>query len=182
MRIGVYCSVASALPEKWIADARTFGVWIGKHGIELVYGGVNAGLMATIADAAKSAGSKIVGVVPVRRFDCEWPHNDIRIPAADLCERKNTILMLSDAFVVFPGGYGTLDELISTFAHLNFTEQHKPLIVYNADGIFDPFMQQLNLFVEYGLMKAEALGLLQTVRTVDELTETLEAIQKKGKK
>ena len=182
MRIGVYCSAASQLPEKWVSDARKFGVWMGRHNIELVYGGVDAGLMAIIAQSAKTAGSKIVGVVPVRRFDCEWPQNDVRIPASDLCERKKTIMMLSDAFVVFPGGYGTLDELIGTFAHLNFTEQHKPLLVYNADGIFTPFIEQLRLFAERGLMKPEALQLIQTVATVDELTEALEATLKKKKK
>lgn len=168
MKIAVYCSSASNLPAAWQEDAGSLGRWIGSHGHQLVYGGVHAGLMATVAQAVKDAGGTVVGVVPVRRLDMASHLIDVRVPAADLCERKSAMQTLADAFVVLPGGYGTLDEFIGTFAHLNFTECHRPVIVLNSDGIFTPTVEQLRLFVERGVMAPERLDILHIASTVEE--------------
>lgn len=178
MKIAVYCSAASQLPQEWIDDARTLGTWIGTHNAQLIYGGVEAGLMTVVATAAKEAGGRIVGVVPVRRLDKASPLADIKISAADLCERKSAMQMLADTFVVLPGGYGTLDELISTFAQINFTDRGLPIILCNTDGLFDPVLAQLALFVERGLMDAGCMDVLHVARSIEELTAILDGIEK----
>ena len=178
MKIAVYCSAASQLPQEWIADAQALGSWIGKHNAQLIYGGVEAGLMTVVATAAKEAGGHIVGVVPVRRLDNASMLADVRISATDLCERKSAMQMLADVFVVLPGGYGTLDELVSTFSQINFTCRNLPIVVYNADGLFDPVLAQFALFVERGLMDAKCMDILHVARSIDELSAILEGLYK----
>lgn len=166
MRVVVYCSAAEALPDHWREGAAAIGRWIGERGATLVYGGVNAGLMTETAAAARAAGARIVGVVPVRRSNMASPLNDIQISVADLNERKATMELLGDVFVVLPGGYGTLDELASTFAYINFTKQiGKHIVIYNPDGIFDPLMTQLDLMAEAGLMRPASRDVIITTAT-----------------
>lgn len=178
MKIAVYCSAASDLPQKWIDGATAVGKWIGDHGAQLVYGGVAAGLMTAVAQAAKDAGAKIVGVVPVGRLDKASDLIDIKLTAPDLCERKSAMQLLADIFVILPGGCGTLDEFVSTFAHLNFTLHNKPIIVFNDDGLFSPVLEQLRLFTEKGLMKKECMRLLHVAHTIDELMQLLDETSK----
>lgn len=123
LTIAVYCSAAAGLPEHWQEGARVAGRWIGQHGATLVYGGVDAGLMTVVARTARDNGARVVGVVPTRRREWSSPYNDIVVPTSDLNERKGTMQLLADAFVVLPGGYGTLDEFSTSFSYINFNEQ-----------------------------------------------------------
>lgn len=173
--IAVFCSAADGLPRQWIETASALGRWIGRHGAVLVYGGVEAGLMKTVAEAAKPAGARIVGIVPARRRTAASPLNDIVIPATDLNNRKAAMSHLSDVFVILPGGYGTLDELMTAFAYINFTDQQsKRIILYNPDGLYDGIIAQLDKFVSAGLMRPRCLDCLTAVTTTDSLLTQLE--------
>lgn len=177
MRVVVYCSSAESLPESWREGASAVGRWIGEHGATLVYGGVNAGLMTETASAARAAGARIVGIVPARRCNMVSPLNDIQISVADLNERKATMELLGDVFVVLPGGYGTLDELASTFAYINFTNQiGKHIVIYNPDGIFDPLMTQLDIMAEAGLMKPASSDVIIATSTPAQTTAQLDRL------
>jgi len=163
------------LPEYWQEGARAVGTWIGKNKFQLVYGGVDAGLMCVAARACKNAGGTVVGIVPTRRANLASPFNDVRVPTADLNDRKGVMQLLSDTFVVLPGGYGTLDEFAASFGYINFTmRRDKRVILFNPDGIFDPLLAQLDRFVERGLMTPAPLKVLVVATTVEELIEALE--------
>ncbi len=172
-RIAVYCSARENLPQNWVEAARTLGQWIGSRGATLVYGGVNAGLMTIVANAAKNAGAKVVGVIPARLRARVCPANDMKLTTGSLDERKRTMDILSDIFVVLPGGYGTLDEFATTFSYLNFTRQPRPIVLANLDGIFDPLLEQLNLMCRHGLIDPEAMTILHVCRTIEEVESTL---------
>lgn len=174
MRIAVYCSASANLPRQWKDDARALGRWIGSVGGELVYGGVEAGLMKEVAEAARAAGAATVGVVPSRRLDRADRRLDVMIRTSDLVERKRIMLNLADVFVALPGGYGTLDEVASTFAHQSFTGRQAPVILLNADGIFTHLVEQYRTFAERGLMRGEALNGLRVAQSVEEVIEYLE--------
>lgn len=181
MKIAVYCSAARNLPEHWIKAAEDVGVWIGRHGAELVYGGVDAGLMTVVAKSTKKHGGRVTGVVPVLRFDQECRYNDVRIPTADLASRKRVLQLLGDVFVVLPGGYGTLDEFISTFAHISFTGLEQPIILFNDGGLFDPTLAQLRLFEERGVMRHGLLDKIIVVGSGQELIRALDRCAEKIK-
>ena len=175
--IAVYCSAVDGLPEHWQEGARVTGRWIGRHGAMLVYGGVEAGLMTIVARETKECGGRVVGVVPSRRRDWSSPYNDIVVPTSDLNERKGTMQLLADAFVVLPGGYGTLDEFSTSFSYINFSEQPgKHIIIFNPDGLYDPLLEQLRRMVDAGLLRAEAMNVLRVVTEPAGIADALDQI------
>lgn len=177
MRVVVYCSSAESLPEHWREGAAAVGRWIGERGATMVYGGVDAGLMTETATAAHEAGAKIVGVVPVRRSKMASQINNIEITVADLNERKSAMELLGDVFVVLPGGYGTLDEFMSTFAYINFTKQtDKYIVIYNPDGIFDAILTQFDAMAAAGLLDSSLLSVLKTASTPSETVAQLDRL------
>lgn len=178
--IAVYCSAAAGLPESWIAAAERLGRWIAETGSTLVYGGVDAGLMRVTANAAKSASpeTRIVGVVPALRKSQASPANDVVIPAETLHDRKKKMIDLADVFVALPGGYGTLDEIASTLADLRFNSvAAKRIIILNLDGIYDPFVAQLRLIADKGLMNPDAFATLEVADSTDKMITLLDNIR-----
>lgn len=175
IKVVVYCSSVEDLPQHWQDGATVTGQWIGRHGGQLIYGGVNSGLMRLTAMAAKDAGANVVGIVPARRRSQASPLNDTVVPTSDLNDRKGVMQMLGDIFVILPGGYGTLDEFTTSFSYLNFTRAKRPMIIYNADGIFDPLLAQLNLMADNALMPRENLDILTVVYNTEDLVKALDA-------
>lgn len=175
MKIGVFCSSHSDLPKAWTEAADTLGRTIGSAGSTLVYGGVNAGLMAVIAHAVKESSGRVAGVVPVIRREVTSPLNDVTIPCADLASRKQIMNSVSDMFVCLPGGYGTLDELFSAYAQIRFTGRHKPIVVYSPDGVYDHLRLLMDNITALGLMDRDPdmADILTTVTTADELSRTV---------
>lgn len=173
LRVATYCSAREGLPEAWVHAARSLGKWIGEHGATLVYGGVDAGLMHHVAMEAKAFGAEVVGVFPARLRDRVCPANDLKLTTGSLDERKRVIDILSDVFVVLPGGYGTLDEFATTFSYLNFTRQPRPVVIVNLNGLYDHLLAQLNVMVEAGLLVPEAMEILHVATSEQELAQIL---------
>lgn len=153
MRTAVYCSSKDTVPQSYRDDATIIGRYVAQLGSTLVYGGLDLGMMKVVARAAKDAGGRVVGIVPIMRKKYINPINDENVLALDLNDRKAKMELLSDIFVVLPGGYGTLDEMISTFSFLTFTvDKQKPIIVLNTDGLYDHTIAQLQLMCDRELM------------------------------
>ena len=144
MKIVVYCSSQGGLDEKYQQLAHELGTWIGQHGHTLLYGGSNAGLMHITASAVHEAGGHVTGVIPEmfrHRLD---PVCDDAVHTANLGDRKQYIIEHGDAFVVMPGGIGTLDEWMSTLAVMTIgNDDPRPIIVANIDGLYDATIRQL---------------------------------------
>lgn len=180
MKIALYCSAKNNLPDQWQQCAIQLGHWIAQHGHTLVYGGVDAGLMAIAAQATAQQGGHIVGVVPRRRADRVCRFNSETIHTADLSDRKRIMMLLSDIFVVLPGGYGTLDELATTFSHIWFTyATSKHIVIVNIDGIFSPLLDQLRLMAKHGLANAKMMKFISVVDSADQLIEELNRLTTK---
>ena len=175
--VAVYCSAVNDLPEHWQEGARVTGRWIGGRKATLVYGGVGAGLMTEVARSTHEAGGRVVGVVPTRRREWASEYNDIVVPTSDLNERKGTMQLLADAFVVLPGGYGTLDEFSTSFSYINFTDQpDKHIVLYNPDGLYDPLLEQLRRMVDARLLRPMALDILTVVTEPGGIAQALDTI------
>ena len=144
MNIVVYCSSQEGLEEKYQRLASELGLWIGRHGHTLLYGGSNAGLMHITASATHQAGGHVTGVIPEMfrlRLD---PVCDDAVHTANLGDRKQYMIEHGDAFVVLPGGIGTLDEWMSTLAVMTIgNDDPRPIVVANLDGLYDATIQQL---------------------------------------
>ena len=111
--ITIYCSSSSDLADVYYRAGADLGAAIARHGWALVYGGNRIGLMATVADAARAAGGKVVGITPQLMVDhgIGDDHCDELVVTAGMRERKALLEQRGDAFIALPGGLGTFEEL-----------------------------------------------------------------------
>ena len=200
MNIAVFCGSSMPRNNKIISDSRELGRRIAQEGHTLVYGGSNLGLMGVVSGAALEAGGRVVGVIPNLFSDDIIRSQTVTelVRVGSMAERKEHILALCDAFIALPGGIGTIDEVSEVMVmnqlglvrdRSGANHQHwqrvldgsfrpKPMILLNIDGYFDPFLEQLRLIKEEGLMRSDA-GLV-SVESVDAIIELLAAPQQKS--
>ena len=147
-RAAVYCSSREGLEQSVVEGSRMIAQTIGECGTDLVYGGVNAGLMHEVAAAAKESGAKVTGVVPEVFAHRADPLCDEIVKARDLNDRKGLMIGMADVFIVLPGGIGTIDEWISTLSDIMVREKvdptaDRPILVWNHDDMYSGMASQL---------------------------------------
>jgi uncharacterized protein (TIGR00730 family) len=150
--------------------ASDLGTELARRGIQLVYGGGRVGLMGAAADAALAAGGKVIGVIPKTMVEREWAHNEVTelVLTDGMHERKAVMAARSDAFLVLPGGIGTLEELfeVTSWAYLRF--HHKPIALLDPTDYYAPLITMLHSMVDAGFIDRDTLHLL--LRTADMAT------------
>ncbi|MCK9617971.1 MAG: TIGR00730 family Rossman fold protein [Lentimicrobiaceae bacterium] len=155
--ICVFCGSSMGSRPVYREKAREFGKLLARKNIDLVYGGSNIGLMRVLADTVMEFGSKAIGVMPDNLVKREVAHRGITKLhiVGSMHERKALMAELSDAFVVFPGGFGTLDEMFEmlTWIQLNLVE--KPCGILNINGYYDQLLQFLDHCVEEQFIRFE---------------------------
>jgi len=156
-RICVYCGTSAAREPAVEAEIRTFGREIAKRGITLVYGGSSLGLMGALADEVLAAGGKVIGVIPKTLVGREAAHkglSELKV-VATMHEREQTMSDLGDAFVAFPGGFGTLVEVIEMITWKQLGIHGKPIVIANIGGYFDALLQQFDTAIQHRFARPE---------------------------
>lgn len=173
----VFCGSSLPPDERFAAVARQLGEALAHRSIELVYGGGSVGLMGVIADACLAHGGRVTGVIPVGLFRREVGHTGLTAlhQVGSMHERKQRMYDLADAFVALPGGLGTLDELaeVATWSQLGL--HRKPIVLFDVDRFWDPFVALLDRMVATGLLKPENRDLLPRAGSLDSVFELLDA-------
>ncbi len=136
---------------------RELGTWIGSNGNSLVYGGSKSGLMGVIADSVLSAGGEATGVEPQFFIESEFQHDGLTklIMTKDMSERKSKMIELGDAFIAFPGGTGTLEEIAEVMSMVSMKHLNAPCILYNLNGYYNGLKALLDHMIEKGLSSKE---------------------------
>ncbi len=171
----VYCGSSTTSDPKFDAPARELGVALAKAGITTVYGGGSPGLMGKIADATMGAGGKVIGIIPDHILKLEIKHSNLTemhvVP--NMHTRKQMMAERADAFVVLPGGIGTLDETfeILTWKYLGLHD--KPVLIANIDGYWDPFQGIFDHMKTYGFVREAHCNTYQMVNTISEVMDIL---------
>src|SRR3569833_3932608 len=162
-RVAVYCGSASGTDPAFLAEAKELGREIAEAGLGLVYGGASVGLMGAVADAALAGGVEVGGVLPEILSGSEIAHRGLTQLefVATMHERKARMVKLADAFLMLPGGYGTLDEMMEIVTWKQLRMHAKPCILINTSGYWDGLLEFLDRAVEAGFLKAENRGLLE---------------------
>ena len=145
MNIAVFCSSSNHIADKYKQAAFRLGEMIADLEHTLVYGGATGGLMDSVSEGAASKKGTIIGVIPdaVIKMDRQSNLPTRLITVETMSERKAQMKKLSDIFVILPGSYGTLDEMLDIIASGVVGEHKKPLIILNQDGFYDLFIQQI---------------------------------------
>jgi len=176
-RAAVYCGSASGNNPAFLAEACSLGSALASAGLGLVYGGASVGLMGAVADAALAHGAEVIGVLPEVLSGSEIAHKSLtRLEVvATMHARKARMVHLADAFLILPGGFGTLDELMEIVTWKQLRLHTKPCILINTAGYWDGLLAFLDATVAAGFLKPENRALLQLARNSEEAVRSIVA-------
>lgn len=160
----VYCGARTGHEAVYAQAARAVGAAIGQRGWQLVYGGGRAGLMGELADAALSAGARVIGVIPKALMGRELGHRGLHElhVVETMHQRKQLMAERSDAFLALPGGIGTLEELFEVWTWRQLGYHDKPVGLLNVAGYYDGLLAFLAAAGTQGFVPEAQLALLRS--------------------
>ena len=171
----VYCGSSINVDDDFKDAARAFGKILADNKIRLVYGGGKAGLMGIIADSVMQNGGEVIGIIPKHISDREIQHKgltELHI-VESMHVRKQMMVDYSDAFVVLPGGVGTLDETCEIITWRQLGIHDMPIVIANIKNYWTPFLSVIDHLVEQGFMRPQDK---KTYMVVDDLNKILETL------
>jgi hypothetical protein len=173
----VFCGAAGKIDPRFHTLARSTGALVAREGWTLVYGGSKSGTMGMVADGALAAGGKVIGYIPEHLEEKELQHTGLTEchVVSTMHERKMSMVDRSDAFIILPGGYGTLDEFFETLTWRQIGLHDKPLVVVNIDGFWQPMIDMIHQMAKVGFVQAAHLDLFQVVDTIEAIPSALAA-------
>jgi uncharacterized protein (TIGR00730 family) len=175
--ICVFCGSSHGASPIYAELARRFGTGMVERGFDLVFGGGGVGLMGEVARAASLAGGHVTGIIPnfLRHVEPPLKISTEIIFTETMNERKARMFELSDAFVVLPGGIGTLDEFSEAHTAAQLNLHKKPIVVVNVNGYYGPLLALIDQYVSHGFADARVKTLYQVAPTVEHALEILAA-------
>ncbi|MET8144696.1 TIGR00730 family Rossman fold protein [Sphaerisporangium sp. NPDC005288] len=176
MAICVFCASSQKIDQKYLDLAEEVGTELARRGHTLVSGGATVSCMGAIAGAARRAGGRTVGVMPQALVDLEIADTDSDelIITGDMRERKGTMDARSEAFLVLPGGIGTLEELFEIWTARVLGLHDKPLVILDPWGLYEPLRRLVDGMYEQGFTRPNVFDAISWTTTVTEALEHLE--------
>jgi uncharacterized protein (TIGR00730 family) len=173
----VYCGSAHGVAPAYRQAASRLGALIAAAGIELVYGGGRVGLMGDLADAALAGSGRVTGIIPGHLHKREVAHPNARLEVvASMHERKQRMFELADAFVVLPGGLGTLDETIEVITWKQLDLHDMPVIIVDVEGYWAPLLALVEHAVVRGFAPVRARDFFRVAARVEDVLPMLAAM------
>lgn len=161
--VTVYLSSSEGQPTH-VAAIEDLGHELARRDITLVYGGAHRGLMGVLADAALAGGGKVIGVIPQALVDFEVAHRGLTElhVVETMHQRKAMMFSLADAFIVAPGGLGTLEEAFETMVGIQLGYHKKPVVFLDIENFWPPLEAFLDHAVTVGVMMPSVRTLFRT--------------------
>ena len=175
MKLCIFCSANQNIDPEFFTMTEELGRWAARNGHSIVFGGHDAGLMHAVSKAAKEAGGLVIGVVPrkIEEMGRLSPYLDKHIPTENLTDRKDLMMKESDAFIILPGGIGTLDELFTVAAAATLHYHQKPLILWNMKGFWDSLITCLDDLQAKGVIRGQWQGYICTASNLSDIEQIL---------
>lgn len=168
--VGVFCGSSTGSDPCWAEAAAAFGRTLADQGLRLVYGGGAVGLMGACAKAAIGSGGQVLGVIPgfLRLPEVAYEQAEL-VVVASMHERKARMFQEADAFVVMPGGIGTLEEAIELLSWSRLELHKKPVVFLDLGGYWRPLFELVDHTVRQGFTPPEFAAAYSWVENVEEL-------------
>ena len=175
MKICIFCSANQQIDPEFFSMTEELGTWAAKNGHSIVFGGVNQGLMETVAKAVKENGGRTIGVIPtiVEKSGRISDYVEIEIPCDNLSDRKQLMMDQSDVFVALPGGIGTLDEVFTVAASATIGYHQKTVILYNMKGFWNPLIALLDDLKTKGMIRGDWQEYIKTADSIEEISRII---------
>jgi uncharacterized protein (TIGR00730 family) len=179
MKVAIFCGSASGNDVVYEQATQALGKYLAKHGVSLVYGGGNVGLMGTIADSFLAEGAAVYGVMPEHLVNRELAHRKLTelTIVADMRERKAAMMELADAFVALPGGAGTMEEIFEAWTWGQLGLHKKPSAFYNVNGYYDDLLNMITTMADSGFVRPQYAQMLIKTDRPEQLLSSLQNYQ-----
>jgi hypothetical protein len=172
----VYCGSSNLISQNFKDSAFAIGTELAKRGSRVIYGGGHVGLMGIIADSALNAGGEVIGIIPDHIRSQEIQHDRLTelhvVP--DMHTRKRMMVERAQAFIVLPGGFGTLDELFEILTWKKLKLHNKPIIIFNQDGYWNHMLALVDQTIADGFSQPADRALFKVVENTDALFALLD--------
>lgn len=175
--VAVFCASSDPVDNTFIEEASRLGKRLADEHLELVYGGGNRGMMGAVAESCHNSGGTVTGVLPeiFNRPDVLFKDSHSRlIIVPDMHERKEKMYSLSDAFIILPGGIGTLEEFFEIYTWKQIGLHRKNIALYNIKGFYDTLLSFLDDAVGAGLVSRQVRESLIVAQDIDTLLAMLD--------
>ena len=175
MNITVYLASSDGDMPALAGAAAERGAWIAESGDTLIYGGSKSGLMGVLAESALKKGGRVIGIEPQSFVDAGYVYDEISelIVTKNMTERKTGMIKLGDAFIAFPGGTGTLEEISEVMSLVSLRWLDAPCILYNLGGYYEGLRTLLEKMKETGLSSEEKLSGIYFADSLDEIKKII---------
>lgn len=175
MKLCIFCSANQNIDPEFFTMTEELGRWAARNGHSIVFGGHDAGLMHAVSKAAKEAGGQVIGVVPrkIEEMGRLSPYLDVHIPTENLTDRKDLMMLQGDAFIILPGGIGTLDELFTVAAAATLQFHQKPIILWNMKGFWDSLINCMDDLQQKGVIRGQWQDYISIVSKLTEIEQKL---------
>ncbi len=176
MKICVFGAASKTIDEKYIILGEKLGEELVKRGHELVYGAGATGLMGAVSRGVERGGGKVIGIVPSFFTNEEVLNENCTelIRTDTMHERKQIMEHFSEAFIITPGGVGTLEELFEVFTLKNLERHNKPIVIYNECGFYDSLINLIDEYVEKHFISEKCRKLIFVSEDIDEIIDYIE--------
>ncbi len=176
LSVCLFCGSSNSADTAFLDAASTFGRRLADEGVRLVYGGGGIGLMGAAAKAALAAGGEVLGVIPDFLRTPEVVYDAApTVTVASMHARKRIMFEQSDAFAVFPGGVGTLEEVVELLSWRRLGLHRKPIVFLDQDGFWRPFFALIDHTVAAKVTPEWATDMWRAVSRVEDVLPTLRA-------
>jgi uncharacterized protein (TIGR00730 family) len=173
-KIAVFCSASYTIDPKYNKVAREFVRAASLRGYGIVSGGTIKGTMGEISEELRDCGGWHLGVIP--RFMKQYVYPDLSevIWTDTMAERKTLLREGTTAVVALPGGIGTLDEVIETYALLHLKQYDGRIFLLNHEGFYEPLRALLQHYVDVNMLSPETFARIEILETPEAILEALE--------
>lgn len=180
MKLCVFCSASETIDQKFKDIANETGRLMAENKIGLVFGGGKLSMMGAVANSVTENGGHATGYIPGHLNDSEGGHSDIdEIHIVDTMHtRKMQMAESSDAFLVLPGGFGSMDEFFEIMTWKQLGIHHKPIIIMNAYGYWEPLLKLMDHIIDNNFARPEHKDIFDVIKSPSELMKTLSKHQR----
>lgn len=175
----VFCGASNNVSKEFLEEGKLLGKMIATHGYHLVFGAGDCGMMGAVANAVLVNAGTVTGVYPRVLDGLEKAHAGLTelIIVDDMHTRKNTMFEKSDAFIILPGGFGTMDETFEVITWKQLNTHNKPIILYDYKNFWKNWIALTDQFIDMGFASQKTKNMYDIVDSIEAVFKKLDTLE-----
>ena len=176
-KVCVFCGSSMPLNSKLIKqETINIADILFEKNIDLIYGGAKIGIMGIISNRMMEKGGKVTGIIPKVLVKKEVINNNITklIVVNSMHERKKMMYDLADAFIILPGGIGTLEELSEIITWKVLGIKNKIIVIFNFNGFYNSLIEQFKIMQDNNFLYSNIFKEVSIINSVSDLNDLLD--------